>query len=33
VTRHRLNPVDAIWLNTDRAENRMVIEALVMLDG
>ncbi len=28
-----LNPVDAIWLNTEDAENLMVIEALMLLDG
>ncbi len=33
VTHLRLNPVDAIWLNSDRVENLMVIEALVLLDG
>lgn len=30
---HRLNPVDAIWLNTEGPANLMVIEALVFLDG
>ncbi len=33
VTHQTLNPVDAIWLNSDRVENLMVIEALVLLDG
>lgn len=33
MTAHRLNPVDAIWLNTESAANLMVIEALVFLDG
>ncbi len=30
---HRVNPVDAIWLNMDRAENLMVIECVMFLDG
>ncbi len=33
VARQKLNPVDAIWLNTDYAANRTVIEALFLLDG
>ena len=28
-----LNPVDTMWLHTDQADNPMVIEALVRLDG
>lgn len=28
-----LSPVDAIWLNMEQAENLLVIEALVLLDG
>ncbi|WP_148616448.1 wax ester/triacylglycerol synthase family O-acyltransferase [Nocardioides rubriscoriae] len=30
---HRVNPVDAIWLNMDRAHNLMVIECVLFLDG
>ena len=30
---HRVNPVDAIWLNMDRPQNLMVIECLMFLDG
>ncbi|MCY7397010.1 MAG: wax ester/triacylglycerol synthase family O-acyltransferase [Nocardioides sp.] len=33
MTHQTLNPVDAIWLNSDRVGNLMVIEALVLLDG
>lgn len=33
MTHQRLNPVDAIWLNSDRDSNLMVIEAVVLLDG
>jgi diacylglycerol O-acyltransferase / wax synthase len=33
VTPQTLNPVDAIWLNTESPENLLVIEALVLLDG
>jgi len=33
VTPQTLNPVDAIWLNTECPENLLVIEALVLLDG
>ncbi len=32
-TEHRVDPVDAIWLNMDRPQNLMVIEALMFLDG
>lgn len=30
---HRVNPVDAIWLNMDRVQNLMVIECVMFLDG
>ncbi len=30
---HRVDPVDAIWLNMDRPQNLMVIECLMFLDG
>lgn len=30
---HRVNPVDAIWLNMDRPQNLMVIECVMFLDG
>ena len=30
---HRVNPVDAIWLNMDRPQNLMVIECMMFLDG
>ena len=30
---HRVNAVDAIWLNMDRPQNLMVIECLMFLDG
>jgi diacylglycerol O-acyltransferase / wax synthase len=33
VRRRKLNPVDTIWLNTDHAENRTVIEALLLVEG
>jgi len=33
VREHRVNPVDAIWLNMDRPQNLMVIECLMFLDG
>ena len=33
VTAQTLNPVDAIWLNTECPENLLVIEALVLLEG
>ncbi len=33
VREHRVNPVDAIWLNMDRAQNIMVIECVMFLDG
>jgi len=31
--RRPVDPVDTIWLNMDRADNLMVIESLMMLDG
>lgn len=31
--RRPIDPVDTIWLNMDRANNLMVIESLMMLDG
>lgn len=31
--RRPVEPVDTIWLNMDRADNLMVIESLMMLDG
>ncbi|QZY28409.1 wax ester/triacylglycerol synthase family O-acyltransferase [Nocardioides coralli] len=30
---HRVNPVDAIWLNMDRPQNLMVIECVLFLEG
>jgi diacylglycerol O-acyltransferase len=30
---HRVNPVDAVWLNMDGPQNLMVIESLMFLDG
>ena len=30
---HRVNPVDAIWMNMDRVQNLMVIECVMFLDG
>ena len=30
---HRVNPVDAIWLNMDRVQNLMVIECVMFLEG
>ncbi len=33
MSEHRLNPVDAIWLDMDRPQNLMVIECLMFLDG
>ncbi|WP_372730156.1 wax ester/triacylglycerol synthase family O-acyltransferase [Nocardioides sp.] len=30
---HRVNAVDAVWLNMDRVENLMVIECVMFLDG
>ncbi len=33
VREHRINPVDAIWLNMDRIQNLMVIECVMFLDG
>ena len=33
MSEHRVNPVDAIWLNMDRPQNLMVIECLMFLDG
>ena len=33
MTRHRINPVDAIWLHTDRVQNLMVIECVMFLEG
>ena len=33
VREHRVNPVDAIWLNMDRVQNLMVIECVMFLDG
>lgn len=33
MTRRPIDPVDTIWLNMDRANNLMVIESLMMLEG
>ena len=33
MARRPVDPVDTIWLNMDRADNLMVIESLMMLDG
>ena len=33
VREHRVNPVDAIWLNMDRVQNLMVIECVMFLEG
>jgi WS/DGAT/MGAT family acyltransferase len=33
MTRRSIDPVDTIWLNMDRADNLMVIESVLLLDG
>ena len=33
MARRPVDPVDTIWLNMDRADNLMVIESLMMLEG
>ena len=33
MSEHRVNPVDAIWLNIDRVQNLMVIECVMFLEG
>ena len=33
MTRRTIEPVDTIWLNMDRADNLMVVESLMVLDG